>query len=83
MLSKEEIDKLSTTKGIDAAVEKFEHQSKDLVENMLAVAAAASYFIRTYNELVRAIKIKYPDGADSLITASKLSAFTKFLSEED
>ena len=83
MLNEEQVKRLATPEGIDEAVEIFQKQIEDLTSTVFSISASANYFIRNYNELVKAIEIKYPDDAKLLITASKLSAVHNFFKKKE
>ena len=81
-MNKEIVSKLSTPEGVDDHVDKLINTSTELIALFTEISASANYYVRNYNTLVKALKLKLGEKeANIIIEAAKLSSFEEYKKE--
>ena len=83
-MNKEIVSKLSTPEGVDDHIDKLIHTSTELIALSTEISACATYYVRNYNTLVKALKLKLGEKeANIIIEAAKLLSYEEFKKEAE
>ena len=82
-MNRDSVEKLSTPEGVDNYVYQVIELSHEIMNLCMEIAASDNYYIRNYNALCKALKVKLGEGeANIIINAAKLAALAEFRNEE-